>query len=388
MGKSYAVIGAGRQGSAAAFDMIKFGEAEKIGFIDNDFDSLKLASERLKKITGFDNFNLHLTDVTDEEKITAILAEFDSVVSAVPYYFNESLTECAISAKCNFVDLGGNTGVVWNQLKMDEKAKSADVSVIPDCGMDPGMNISMIEYAISQFDSVEEIKNYAGGLPLEPHPPWNYEMFFHINGLTNEYYGSSQLLRNGELTGVPCLSEIEEIQFKEFGKLEAAITNGGLSILPWKLKNKIDRMDNKTLRYPGHWEWFKGYSQLGLFEEEPVEFKGIKISPREFYHFLLEPKLKTENPKDVGIVLVSTTGIKEGIKKRLTLSVVEKFDEETEFTAMQKMTGWHASVMAVLSAHNVIKPGALSVDEAASGKLIMNELTKRGFEFSEEWEDI
>ncbi len=389
MNKNYAVIGAGRQGIAAAYDLIKFGNAGKIAFVDNDFDALNLAREKLFKLTGFDKFNLHFTEVTDKEKLIEILKEHNSAISAVPYYFNELLTECAIAANCNFIDLGGNTSMVWKQLEFNDKAKASNVSIIPDCGMDPGLNISMIEYALSKFERVEEIKNYGGGLPLDPKPPWNYELFFNINGLTNEYYGDSIFIRDGKITGVPCFSELEIIELDDkLGRLEANVTNGGLSILPWKLENKIERLENRTLRYPGHWEWFNAYSKLGLFEEEPIDFKGIKISPRKFYHFLLEPKLKTENPKDVGIVMITATGIKDGYKQKMTLSVIQKFDEKTGFTAMQKLTGWHASVMAILAAHNVIKPGALSVDEAATGKVIMNELTKRGFEFVEKWEEI
>lgn len=389
MGKNYAVLGAGRQGVAAAYDLIKFGDAEKIAFVDNDFEALNEAAQKLGVLTGFTNFNLHYTEVTNKEKIVEIFGEHDSAISGVPYYFNEFLTECAIEAGCNFVDFGGNTGVVKKQLELNEKARSAGISVVPDCGMDPGLNISMIEYILSQFDETIEIKNYGGGLPLEPKPPWNYELYFHINGLTNEYYGNSIFLREGELTEVPCFSELEIIELDNgLGKLEANVTNGGLSILPWKLEKKVERLENRTLRYPGHWEWFKAYSELGLFEEEPVDFKGVKISPREFYHLLLEPKLKTKNPKDIGIVLVTAVGIKEGRKEKLSLSVIQKYDDATGFTAMQKLTGWHASVMAIFAAHNAIKTGALSVDEAASGRIIMNELNKRGFQFNEEREVI
>ncbi len=385
MSKNYLIIGAGRQGLAAAFDLINFGDAEKIGFIDNNYDSLNFAAEKLRELTRFERINSHLTEVSDYAKIKTIMEEYDAAISAVPYYFNVELTKCAISAGCNFVDLGGNTDIVWKQLELNKDAANAGVSVIPDCGMDPGLNISIIEYLINQFDEVEEIKNYGGGIPLNPKPPWNYELYFHINGLTNEYYGNSIFLREGKITEVPCFSELEVIDFGDrFGKLEANVTNGGLSVLPWKLEGKVDRLENRTLRYPGHWEWFKAYSQLGLFEEEEIEFKGMKISPREFYHFLLEPKLKSENPVDIGIVLVTAVGKKDGLRQKISVSVIEEYDQIHDFTAMQKLTGWHASVMAILAANSAVKAGVLSVDDAAKGKIVMTELSKRGFEFKED----
>ena len=78
------------------------------------------------------------------------------------------------------------------------------------------------------------------------------------------------------------------MDFDKYGKLEAAVTSGGLSTMPWSFKNKIEKLENKTLRYKGHWEWMKAYRELGLFSEDNINYKGVEINPREFYHHLLE----------------------------------------------------------------------------------------------------
>jgi len=80
---------------------------------------------------------------------------------------------------------------------------------------------------------------------------------------------------------VPCLTGYETLKFPEpLGILEAAVTSGGLSTMPIELEGEVRNLENKTLRYLGHWERFKGYSELGLFEETPILIDGKEIIPR------------------------------------------------------------------------------------------------------------
>jgi len=385
---NYAIIGAGRQGTASAFDLAKFGEAEKIFIADVSFTSAEKSAEKVNRLTKSNLCVPLQINARNSKEIKALFEKVDVVISAVPYYFNLNLTKWAIENGASFVDLGGNTNVVKTQLKLSEEAERNGVSIVPDCGMGPGMNISLINYIFSSFDEPEEIISYVGGLPLNPKPPWNYELIFNINGLTNEYYGKAISIENYRVKEIPGLSGIEKIYLKGFGELEAAVTTGGLSTAPFTYEGKLKTLRYKTLRYPGHWQLFKAYSLLGLFDEKTIDINGKLISPREFYHALLEPKLKIENPQDVGILHIVGRGVSEGKKKKLTVNLVEKFDEELGFTAMQKLTGWHASIMAHLIARSEISKGAFPVEKAISGKIIIDESKKRGFKFDQLWEEI
>ncbi len=381
----YAVVGAGRQGVSSAFDLALRGNAELIYLIDSDLKALREASQFVKKKTGFQNLIAVQAFATEKKKLYPLFKESDVVISAVPYYFNLDLSRLAIQNHASFCDMGGNTKIVREQLKLHNEAKEKGVAIVPDTGMGPGLNISMIRYAFDKFDEPEEITAYVGGLPLEPKPPWNYELIFNINGLTNEYYGNAFAVKNGKVVEVPALSEVEKISFANFGELEAAITSGGLSTAPWTFEGKLKTLQYKTLRYPGHWQIFKAYSLLGLFSEEPVEVKGQKIVPRDFYHALLEPKLKTGNPRDVGLMKIVASGKINGSTKKLTLQLIEEYDENLGLTAMQKLTGWHTSIVAHLLARKEIPAGAHSI-ENIDGKLILEEAKKRGFDIKEKWE--
>ncbi len=379
MGFKYAVIGAGRQGTASAYDFVKFGDAEKVLLIDSNLEAAKKSADHVNNITGKSLCEAVYLDVQHEGELLKVLYDVDSIVSAVPYYYNLGLTGLAIQASANMTDMGGNTDVVRSQLELDKEAKKKGITIVPDCGMDPGMNISFIMHLISLFDEIEEVKSYGAGLMQNPVPPWNYNLSFHINGLTNEYYGSAYFLRKGKVTEVPCFEGYELVEFPEpLGKLEAAVTSGGLSTLPWTLQGKVKTLENKTLRYPGHWEKFKAFSQLGLFDLEPINVDGKEIVPRDFYHTLLEPKISGGSSKDLGIIKIFVNGKKDGKAASADLELIDYYDENLQLTAMQKLTGWHASAIAILAAQGKLEKGALSVENAVPGKVILDEIRKRG----------
>ncbi len=157
----------------------------------------------------------------------------DVVLSAVPYYFNFDITQAAIKEKVSLCDMGGHTKTVQAQMDLGSQAETAGISIVPDCGMGPGLVNTIGAYAIELLDHTDEIFIYDAGLPKSPVPPWNYALTFHINGLTNEMDGQAVFIRNGEICYVDTLSELEEIDFPGFGILEADVTSGGTSLAPW-----------------------------------------------------------------------------------------------------------------------------------------------------------
>ena len=103
-----------------------------------------------------------------------------------------------------------------------------------------------------------------------------------------------------------------------------------------------------------------------------------KIIPRDFYHALLEPKITVDEIKDLGIIKIFAEGIKNDQVAKTVIEILDYFDEKTGFTSMQRLTGWHASIIAYLSAQNRTAKGAVPVNRAASGEIIIKELLKRG----------
>lgn len=379
----YTVLGAGRQGVSAAYDLAKFGEASEVILGDLDLSYAEKGANILNELLGKSIVKPVMVDANDPEKLEEIMREATSVISCVPYDFNLQIMKAAINTKTNMCDLGGHTQTVLKQLEHNEEAKKKEISVVPDCGMGPGMNISLAVYAMSQLDKSKEVYIWDGGLPQDPKPPWNYELTFNIGGLTNEYYGSAYFLRDGKITEVPCFEGYEQLGFPPpLNKLEAFVTSGGLSTMPWTFEGKLDRLENKTLRYPGHHRQFKAFAELGLLELEPVQVGDVEVIPRDVFHKLLEPKIVQPDIRDIAVIRVLCRGAHEGKKAEVTVELIDKFDEATKLTAMQRLTGWHASIVAILCAQNRIPKGVVSVENIL-GDLIVTEARKRGFGIDE-----
>ena len=387
MGIVYAVLGGGRQGTAAAYDMARFGDAKEVLIADINLEAAQKSAARVNELVGKEIAKAQQVDTTDHTQLKVFLSKVDSFLSAVPYWHNLAITQAAIEAKVCMTDLGGNTDLVQEQIKFNSPAKEAGIAIIPDCGQVPGMGTSLTVYAMSLLDETEEVNMWDGGNPLDPKPPFNYILTFNIAGLTNEYYGVANFIRNGKIVQVPTFLD-EDYEIVEFpqpiGKMEAFVAGGGTSTMPWSFDGKLKTLWNKTIRWPGHFAEWKAYIHAGLLEVEPVEVQGIQVCPREVLHTLLEPKLRAKpGERDLVIVRVLAKGRKDGHKSQVMIDLIDYYDEATGFTAMQRTTGWDGSIKTILNAQGVTPRGVNPAEIAVSGPLYADELRKRGFSLTE-----
>jgi len=379
--KKFVIVGSGRQGISVAYDLLRDSN-HNVVMVDIHEDFLNQALNKISAISNSKKLKGIVADVSDSDQMLEILADADVMISAVPYKFNLDLTKLAIKSKTSMVDLGGHTNIVREQLSMNEQAQESGITIVPDCGMGPGMNITMAVLATEILDQTDEIYICDGGLPKDPKPPWNYSLFFNIEGLTNEYDEQAYFLKDGEIVEVPCFDNIENVSFDNIGELEAAVTSGGLSTMPWTFKNKLKVLENKTLRYKGHWEWMKAYRELGLFSREVIDHNDREIVPRHFYHQLLEKKLDHGRVEDVCLMRIKAIGFKDSKKIELTIDAVEYYNQKLDLTAMEKWTGWHISIMALEIAYNKVSNGAISVENALKGHTFLEEARNRGYDIT------
>ena len=387
----YAVLGGGRQGTAAAYDMARFGDAAKVLIADISREAAQRSAALVNRLIGGPVAEARQVDVTDRDQLKPFLDPVDSFLSAVPYWNNPGITRVAIEAKACMTDLGGNTDLVREQLKLSPQAKEAGIAIIPDCGQVPGMGTSLTVYAMSLLDETDEVMMWDGGNALHPRPPFKYILTFNIAGLTNEYYGVAHFLRNGKRVEVPTFldEDYETVDFPEpIGRMEAFVAGGGTSTMPWTFEGRLKTLWNKTLRWPGHFAEWKAYMNAGLLETAPINVEGVKVSPRAVLHTLLDPKLRARpGEPDLVIVRIQAVGKKEGRAARVVVDLIDRYDEATGFTAMQRTTGWDGSIKAILTARGATPRGVHPAELAVPGPLYAAELRKRGFSLTETFTD-
>lgn len=379
MGYRYVVLGAGRQGVAAAYDLARHGDAERVTLVDQNAGVARAGADRINQLLGRAVAEATVGDASQPQTLASLLAEADGLLSAVPYSFNLALTQAAIRARVHFVDLGGHTGIVREQLALGPQAEAVGISVVPDCGMGPGMNITLALATMSLLDEATEVRIYDGGLPESPESPWGYALLFSAGGLINEYAGDAYFLRDGRVTPVPALSELEEIEIPPLGRLEAFVTSGGLSTMPWTCAGKLQVLENKTLRYPGHCVLFQAMQSLGLFSQEPIQVWEGKIIPRDMLVSLLDKALYDPEVKDMCVIHVRAKGITDGRPTEARVQLVDRYDPATGFRAMERLTGWHAAIVLELAVRGEIPPGAIPIERALSGERFLLEAPLRGW---------
>ncbi len=381
----YVVLGAGRQGVAAAYDLHRYGQAQALVIADQDGELARRAADRVNDLLHSDVVESAVVDVTMESALVRLLRGVDAVVSAVPYRFNLGVARAAIEAGANMCDLGGNTDLVWQELALDEAAKAAGVCIIPDCGLMPGMGNTLAVYAMGLMAQPQHVRIFVGGLPLHPRPPFDYLLTFHIAGLSNEYAGNAVYLRNGEIVEVPVFTELEMLDFPEpIGRCEAFVTSGGTSTCPWTFRSDLLTYEEKTVRYPGHCVTFKGFADLGLLNLTPIEVGDTAVVPRDVFHALLEPKVSFPQDEDLVVLRVLCSGENAaGRQVEAKIEVIDYQDRQTGFRAMERMTGFPAAIVAHMMAAGRTPRGAVPLELSVDGRVFVAEWRRRNLPLSE-----
>jgi lysine 6-dehydrogenase len=375
------VLGAGLQGCACAYDLLQ----------DKDVTEVRLADLHINHLPDFlapysgPRLIPTTLDVRDRAAVLGAMRDCDAVMSAIPYYFNFDLAKLAVEAGVHFCDLGGNTEIVFNQKTLDADARRKNITVVPDCGLAPGMVNILAEYGIRQLDSVDSVKIFVGGLPQHPEPPLNYMLVYSLEGALDYYTTLSWVLRDCKRTQVKALSEREPVTFESpLDTLEAFHTAGGLSTMAFRYEGKIPTMEYKTLRYPGHAELMEAVRSMGLLDLEPVDVKGMKVVPRDAFIASVQPKLTKPNGRDLVALRVIVSGKKNGAPAAKTFDLVDRYDEQHHVSAMMRTTGYSLAITGLMQVRGEVKPaGVHTPDECIPAARYIDELRARGIDIKE-----
>ncbi len=360
------VIGTGHIGSVIAKDLAKSLPSAKIVMADKDE---KRAQEAAAKI-GSKNASSMQLDIFRRPQLITTLKGFDLIIGALPGEIGYRVLEACVDAKVNMVDV---SFMPENPLSLSEKASKAGVTIVPDCGVAPGLSHMLVMRGISRLDQVHDAQILVGGLPAKRIPPLDYTITWSVEGLIDEYTRKGRIIKDGKVTDVEPLDKLEEIELPRVGKLEAFISDG-LRTLLYTGKG-VGNMAEKTLRYPGHIEKIRLLEELGYFDEEPVKVGELAVSPRTVTARLLEHKLKKPRVPDILVMLVQVEGTKKDKKIRHSFYVVDHYDKRSRISAMARTTAYTASCTAQLLAKKVIKDkGIIPPEKLGENEVIFKKL--------------
>jgi len=372
------VLGCGSMGSALAKHLARSLLEAEVIVADRD----PRAIERAMRFAGRDNVSGLRLDFSDREALVRAMCGCDVVVGLAPGGLGYKTLEAAVEAGVDMVDL---SFMPEDPMALDSEAREAGVTIIPDCGLAPGLSNILVGRAVSLLDRAESVRIYVGGIPTEPLPPLGYVLTWCAEDLIEEYTRRVRIVEDGCVVEVEPLTGLELVDVPGVGTLEAFYTDG-LRTLLHTLRG-VKEMWEKTLRYPGHVEKIRLLKDLGFFDEEPLD----GVVPRSFTAKLLERKLGIRNlpgARDMVVMLVEVKGRKGGAEERLAFKLVDYYDEAEGITAMARTTAYTASVVACLLAKGevqrkgVVPPEVLGMDERLY-RLIISGLKAEGIKIEE-----
>lgn len=373
--------GLGSQGRGALLDLINSVAVNEIICADANLDSWNsfAATIATKKITPIK------IDASSVDALAQLLRQnVDAAIDLLPQPFMKNAFEAAIEAKVPLV----STNYAHPLRHLHQQSVDAGIGLMPECGLDPGIDLVLFGYGVKQFDEVKVLQSCCGGFPEKSacNNPLNYKVTWNWDMVLTSSKRDSVFIKDGKRLLIPASEQhseknIAKVDFPGLGKLEA-IPNGDAAVYIdiLGIADTIVETTRYALRWPGWSNFWRPLKQFGFLSDEPLNFSDCKISPHQFISTLIGPQVQyQDNEKDIVAMQNIFEGIKEGVKKRLTMNLLIERDLESGLFAMNKGVGYPASIAAQMIAEGKItQKGLLSPTVDIPAEEFMAELSRRG----------
>jgi lysine 6-dehydrogenase len=353
------LLGTGMQGRGALHDLVRSRAVTSVVAADQHLDTL----ETLVAARGYDaKVRCVLLDARDARALDALMAEgFDVVLDLLPVPFGPITAAAALRAGAHWV----NTNYASAELDaLAPEAEARGLALLPEMGMDPGIDLVLMGEATRSLDRVTEILAYGSGIP-EPGAdsnPLRYKVSWTFEGVLRSYHRPGRLVQDGRVVEVGAGDQfrpdlVHEVPVEGLGPLEA-YPNG--DVLDYVELLDLDvaalrRAGRYSMRYPGHVAIWRPLVELGLLDDEPVMVDGRWVDRRRFLSAVLEPHLRyAEGERDLAILRIEVAGERAGHPVRIVHEVVDRKDLDTGLSAMSRLVGFTAVTAAEMLGAGVI----------------------------------
>ncbi|MBU1344963.1 MAG: saccharopine dehydrogenase NADP-binding domain-containing protein [Proteobacteria bacterium] len=378
--------GCGIQGRTVLHDLASDKAVAEILCADIRFDDLS----KIKDFTDMSKIQTIVMDAQDKEALIHHYQKVDVVIDLLPRDFKQFVNQAALEAKVSVV----NTNYDYTAGKLDQQAKAAGIAVMPECGLDPGIDLILYGHAKKKFDELQVIQSYCGGFPEKKActNPLNYKLSWIWKGVLSSTLRESRIIKDKKIIEIPAMNQhddtfVHTIDFPGLGELEA-IPNGDSVYFTnlMGLSDTIVQTGRYALRWPGWSAFWRPMKQLGFLSDDPVAGLACAVTPMEFLDKFLGPQLAyKDDEKDLTAMINIFEGIKDKKKIRFTSTMLIERDLDTGIMAMSKGVGYTAAIVARMIARgDITEKGVLSPLKHIPAEKFMNELKKRGIQIKEE----
>jgi saccharopine dehydrogenase-like NADP-dependent oxidoreductase len=386
------IMGLGMQGKAVVHDLAANPAVSEI--VVAEMNAAAARAHLAKK--GYARCRAVELDASRDADVSALIRETapQVIVCMLPADFNFPIARAAVAAGCHFV----SSSYAGRVSELDAEARAKGCVVLPEMGMDPGIDLVLARLAVDELDEVHGLNSYGAGLP-EPacagDNPLHYKITWTFDGVLKAYKRPARQLQQGRTVTIPGEAIFRPeyghaVEIPGLGPLEA-YPNGDAThyIEAFNLGDKVRDMGRFALRYPGHGAFWSVMAGLGFLDDAPVEVDGHPVSPRRFLVSHLTPRLQfADHERDLVILRINAWGLKGGRQRRVTYNLIDYRDLATGFFAMNRTVGYTAAIgVQMILTGRISRPGVLSPTRDVPPREMLAELRARGMQIDHRTED-
>lgn len=342
------VLGTGLQGKAALQDLVQSEEVTQVLAADSDLADLQAYVRTLPthKVTAVP------IDATDQAQVAGLMQQVDAAIVLLPPAVTAPTAATAVASGCHWLD-ASYTRPEYRAVHSEAVARG--IALLPEFGLDPGIDLVLAAAALRELDEVHEFYSYGAGIP-EPaaaQNPLQYKISWTFAGVLRSYNRPARLVQDGQVVEIAAADifaapNIHTVAVEGLGRLEAYPNGDAAHYVEFLgLTGQVRQAGRYTLRWPGHAAFWHKLAALGFLGETAVPVGETAVVPQQFLHDLLQPQLQYEShERDVALVRVEASGVRAGRPRHVRYQVVDRRDLKTGLLAMQRTVGYTISIGA------------------------------------------
>ena len=311
------------------------------------------------------------------------------VVCMLPADFQPALARAAVAAGVPYV----SSSYTGSLVELDGPAREKGVSVLPEMGMDPGIDLILGRLAVDELEVVHGMRSYGAGLP-EPacagDNPIHYKITWTFEGVLQAYMRPARFLKDGREVAIPGGQIFRRenghtLEVPGVGAMDAYYNGDAIRYIDiFGLGPELKEMGRFAMRWPGHNSFWDVMAAMGFLDEAPTRIGDCEISPRRFVVEHLTPRLQfRDTERDMVVIRVEAWGLKSQKLRRVTYELIDYRDLTTGLFAMNRTVGFTASIAAqLILAGKIRKAGVLTPVRDVPALEVLRELEKRGMQVS------
>ena len=341
------VLGAGAIGSAVAYDLCRRPEVARVQMCE----ARPVTLRAYRSEHAHPNLRTYEADARDTPTLEPIIAGSAVVVSCVGPELSGQLAHLALELGAHFVDLSGpaESGLDRDLADLAERRQR---HVVTGCGLAPGLAGILAVRGLARLETATAARIRVGDIPTDPDEHFSHRLAHSAEKLLSDYTQPATVLRGGHVETREPLTGVETVDVAGIGQMEAFFTGGGLGTLAESLEGRLDRLDAKTLRLPGHADQMRFLLDLGLADKTSLDVR-THLTYRDVLVRRMRQRLggAYHDAVVVRVEIEGTAGSTDdapGEAGTLVYEIVDRFDEASGLSAMQRCTGFPAAAAAVL----------------------------------------